>query len=730
MEHTKNYLETRAAQRPKTGSIFKKAKLNLSEEEGKILRTAKNTIGTTAKRAVSPWAKFFFITLHNTVLFTHLMKKDGEKFKELKLLLHTFADERKKGTVKPHKPVYRFLAENCRDLNFPLDQLRDFSYGLKNVNVYANGYVSDKPFLTKFDTNVDNVTDIYICKLYMVVNDDGKQSCSGVAISPDCKPTLLSEGKNANKTPKTSTSKESKKSPEGKNQQSNLKSFLSKPSTPAADPKPDNKDDKIIHNPFDWKMLLQGKVNPHVLYHHFEPSLGLSTAESASYAQFLIAPRKLPYDLMKKLWSLVQSVESKTEADHFKAFSKQASQSLKLRYMVELSASNYENVIPGNGYCFYECMLFLMKKHSGVDVSKLFATNQSWTTDLRDELQKDLEFWSRKFEELKSSTHQQRNHYITIHFEHAVKALKLKLKNTISKLDEDITTASPKKPYLPKEHWAGTDIGSMVFAERVGFPVVGFKEASLQEHFITSIRDLHDLRQSNGFVELHSVTSESLRIALEDDNNDKRYGNAFPYTQTSVFRDQIFNIHALKNIFGTQPLGFATFQQHNNYLNIDCVQSLKFFDQAVLKIVQAIFDNVYPVLLKAHKEGVRRFISESEYDQLHDHYFVVDLLQPPAVASSSLMVPSSSSSSPPANTPTTLKGVSAKTQDNNSDDMIAMTPATRSLYVLEKSQVQELASSVYESLENTAFDSLEEMWNRFYKVLAQKVGYRGYTELR
>lgn len=164
VEHTRNYLQTRDKLYPSPTD-----RRLLSSIDKKNLRTARNTLGTTARRSVVHWAKYFFICIHKQVVFTHLQKVG--KLDELHNLLKMFATKRKAGVLSASNAVYKFLQDNCGDIELlQISHLRDFTYGLKNVNMYENGVVSDKTYLT---TLVESeLEDTYVCKLYMVMFDD------------------------------------------------------------------------------------------------------------------------------------------------------------------------------------------------------------------------------------------------------------------------------------------------------------------------------------------------------------------------------------------------------------------------------------------------------------------------------------------------------------------------------------------------------------------------------
>ena len=422
-----------------------------------------------------------------------------------------------------------------------------------------------------------------------------------------------------------------------------------------------------------------------------------------------------------------------------------------------------ESIIPSNGYCFYLCLLYLYKSYVGEDVTELFSSGIDWLNLLAGEIHNDLDFWHYKEAQLNQATKKHRNLILTLHFEVAMKALKKKLNSTLDNLQSDIANVDGNnnyKAYLPKEHWAGTDISGMFMAERLQFPVVGFREVSQQEQFIREILIHQGLyHTSDRFVELNSVASPALRQSLQDDER-RDSSTAFPYAETSVFRDQLFNIHSLKTIFATPTTAFATASSHNSPLILDHNSLLDFFDKSMSSIANSIFSCMFPVFINALSNGISDFVLEKEYDQLHEQYYVVNLITatgqqapppppPPAASppffssplSSSLkegvFLQSSSSSSPSSSSSRPSSSSKFPKLDFTSPpgastyNPILTTPVSselgtqgsKSMYVLDRSQVEDLLSSVCDKLSGAAFDTVEEMWNRFYKELAEKVGY-------
>ena len=737
VEHTRNYLQTRDNLYPPPA-----VRRLLSNIDKKNLRTARNTLGTTARRSVVHWAKYFFICIHKQVVFIHLQK--AGKFDELRNLLKKFATKRKAGVPNASDAVYKFLQDNCGDIELlQINDLRDFTYGLKNVNMYEHGVVSDKAYLT---TLVESeLEDTYVCKLHMVMFDDGTASVASINMSPDCKPTPTLGNQHLQGAPKklklqpltTAASKPSVKS--GSPGTKPIELFLQRKDANTLLPVSSSEEasntttSPVRHQLFDattlifeWTKELNGTVNPGLIFHYFDNT------------QLLTAPRKLPYRLMTALWDIVLQHHKHQDKDIFlnnnerdamyDKFHQHAVQCLKFRYFVEIPHSYYDNVIPGNGYCFYLCMYYLYKKHKEEDVSTIFAEDVQWVDAVVNELQKEIEFWDAKVSSLKQS----RNLVLTLHFDFAIKDLKYKLKGTLDKLIEDI--ANGVRPNLPVKYWAGTEIGSMVFAERLEFPVVGFRESSTEEMFIKQIAEKYRIMDKR-FIELNSANSQSLRIAVENDLTNNGYGGAFPYRTTSVFRDQLFNGSALKQIFEARPLAFATVSGHNSPVDLNTEKTLQFFECATETIIQDIFAFVYPAFRLAMRKGVTKFATEHEYDQFHSRYFMHDdIVAPPQQSSQS-------KKSSPSDTQKTMsliiidadcpKTPQPPSQDhveninsNNNQQQLQRTPTTsNSMYVLDKTIVQELVSSVYDSLSCSSFDSAEEMWSRFYKVLQQKVGF-------
>ncbi len=399
------------------------------------------------------------------------------------------------------------------------------------------------------------------------------------------------------------------------------------------------------------------------------------------------------------------------------------------------------NCIPGNGFCFYTTMLYFMKSAQKKE-EELPAAKETWEfreimNELLLQLEMDIEFWQKRLDNvlpvLSTSIYIDDVSDMLKKIKAAHEALQkiiVEEKNTNGNCRRDLNCTL----LLQNMYWGGNELGTFLFMERCGYPLLGFQPSSLCDEEKKAIKVAYlinrglepvisndegdDLcgRICKQFVMLRGCNSKDV-VSNRDINK------VIPYYETSAIRDYYFTYYALMDMFDLKIPAFVCKNNHNYPINIDYKASKEFLNNSVEKVAADIFEFLFGKFVCAMQSGASKLFSRELYLRYNrnDSWKNMNLLGKELSQSGN------------ERSVLDFEDHSKVKKDNSSrvgatisTPQTIVSPIANSISVYGKDVIEQIYADAAKAIDATSvtkpYESLQDMLNHFLKLMSRIVG--------
>jgi hypothetical protein len=680
-------------------------KLPMSQKKTQML----NTAAVTARRSGAHWARAVFWCIHQHLILANLHESEKLELGRLLRVrvedeerLFKAEEDPKVGELRRYRATTEIVG--CMEAilqrlrgRFTLDffELVRVAYALKRVCIIPEVKTGGAQLEEKIPSHVDEANldqsllpmkDLYVLKLHMVYFrivhtwDDGDAQPNDKLTSSSILP--LAELRRIAKVEELAKSKATTAAPLSSKKQK--LSFSSPKATSSNQTTPPTTSESTSGAPGTDPLLTHssqddgGGAGETVikLFSTTEATPSMTKTDWTNLKTFLrddlftihranrdsdgvlhaisVVKKSLPFECLEWFWNIVFSTSRKCNNSpsniqqqdlYEECRTKLLLPHLMFEYAHELQQENKRNVIPGNGYCLYSTVYYLMCLAEGKQFRECdFKDNnildfKVYMEDLLQEFELDIVFWQDKINELPEDSindhlpvdltttidpksprwiglyRNDLSNWLTI----MIKA-RDQLKASVSKVK-----INPHKDLeaenLPQALWGGSELSILFLSERKGQPILSFNKTIGDAHYYKALdaalgwdvpgcklnpeekkRMLYDK-----MISLCSCNSKQLVSKVEETS-------AYTYYGTSAIRDSLrFSYRALLEILNQKIPSFVCKASHNFPINFNHQNAVNFVTEEVEQVCKYIFTHVLELFLDAIREGATNFMSKGEY---------------------------------------------------------------------------------------------------------------------